>query len=79
MSESNLKNSEFSPIANEVDLPVFYKIRDLLKTISEGNIDTGIGMGKSDYWITVNGIEYWIIVSRSACQILKDNVGEVMQ
>tara|TARA_R110000823_G_scaffold308212_1_gene431678 strand:- start:337 stop:576 length:240 start_codon:yes stop_codon:yes gene_type:complete len=79
MTESNLKNSEFSLIANEVDLPVFYKIRDLLKTISDGGIDTGIGMGKSDYWVTVNGVEYWITASRNAYQTLKDNAGEVRQ
>lgn len=51
------------------------KIHAALKTIRDRNtvIDTGRGMGSADFWMKINGVEYFISVRRSEAQIAKDS------
>lgn len=48
-----------------IDSPTLFmhrsKIEAALKTIAdEGKIDVGIGLGSMDFWIKLQGIEYYI-------------------
>lgn len=37
-------------------------------------VDAGYGMGRTDYWVTIDGIEYFIEVKKSNAQLKKEGM-----
>ena len=50
----------------ETDIDAFQRIRDALKPISQTPIDTGM---PRDMWLSINGVEYHVEISRSIARI----------
>jgi hypothetical protein len=57
------------------DLGAFEKLHQTLADMSGSTVDRGIGVASADFWVTIDGVEYFVTVRRSNNQIAKDRPG----
>ncbi len=56
---------------SDQDVSRFVKMKSALQTIADKEIDSGYGAGAIDFWVTVDGIEYYVTIQRSELQKAK--------
>jgi len=54
------------------DWVAFDKARNVLESIAESGVDSGMSAGGRDFWLRINGAEYFINMSRSKRQLAID-------
>ena len=61
-------------LIDKAEALAFAKLSTALKAVSDDGspFDTGIGIGFSDYWVAISGVEFYITARKSKKQIKKE-------
>lgn len=71
-NDDMLSVAEANNLVSGSDIPAFSKLHSCLEDLSGDNVDSGIGNDGADFWVTINGIEYFITATRSKKQRKKE-------
>lgn len=72
MEEQMLSIAEDSGLADSKDIKAFSRVHSKLENMSGMGVDSGIGINGADFWVELDGIEYFINMTRSKKQRMSE-------